>query len=72
MGDPDTKYARSRTRKRNYIAKTMLQERQFKKKIHMTEKDRERQRKWRLQEDPTGDYEQLDDWLGGQNGSKEA
>lgn len=65
MGDPDTKRARSTSRKRNFIAKRMLEDKQFKKKIHMTAKDREKQRKWRLQEDPEGDYESVDDWLSG-------
>jgi ribosomal protein RSM22 (predicted rRNA methylase) len=43
----------------------MLEDKQFKKKIHMTAKDREKQRKWRLQEDPDGDYENLDTFLTG-------
>lgn len=63
MGDPDTKRARSTTRKRNFVAKKLREDPQFKKKIHMNEKDRERQRKWRLKEDPEGDYEDLDNWL---------
>jgi hypothetical protein len=37
----------------------------FKKKIHMSKKDREKQRQWRLKEDPDGDYDNLDEWLGG-------
>lgn len=65
MGDPETKKARSNSRKRNFIAKRMLEDKQFKKKIHMTAKDREKQRKWRLQEDPDGDYENLDTFLTG-------
>jgi len=33
------------------------------KKIHDNKKDREKQRKWRLKNDPDGDYDNLDDWL---------
>ena len=65
MGDPDTRYTRSKVRKRNFIAKKLREDNQFKKKIHMSKKDREKQRKWRLQEDPDGDYENLDTFLTG-------
>lgn len=65
MGDPEVKAKRSQVRKRNFLAKKMLESKQFKKKIHMSKKDREKQRQWRLREDPDGDYENLDDWLSG-------
>jgi hypothetical protein len=63
MGDPETKVKRSAKRKRNYIAKEMLESRGMKKKIHISDKDRDKQRKWRLKNDPEADYENLDDWL---------
>lgn len=65
MGDPDTRYTRSKVRKRNFIAKKLREDPMFKKKIHMSKKDREKQRQWRLKEDPDGDYDNLDEWLGG-------
>lgn len=65
MGDPDTKRARSTTRKRNFIAKKLREDRQFRKKVHMSEKDREKQRQWRLENDPEGDYENVDSFLMG-------
>lgn len=46
MTDPDTKYRHSKRRKRNYIAKKMLSENQFKKKIHLDEKTKKKQEKW--------------------------
>ena len=61
MGDPETKAKRSAARKRNYIAKKMLETKT--EKTHMSIKDREKQRKWRLEQDPDGDYEALDEWL---------
>jgi septation ring formation regulator EzrA len=63
MGDPDIKAKRSATRKRNIIAKQMWEETGRVKKVHMSAKDREKQRKWRLKNDPEGDYENLDEWL---------
>ena len=63
MGDPDTKAKRSTSRKRNFIAKKLRESNQFKKKIHMSEKDREAQRKWRLKNGPEGDYESVDDFI---------
>lgn len=65
MGDPEVKAKRSKVRKRNFIAKKMLESKQFKKKIHMNKKDREKQREWRLKNDPDSDYDNLDDWLSG-------
>lgn len=61
MGDPETKAKRSFSRKRDFIAKKMFEEKR--PKIHMSEKDREKQRKWRLKSDPEGDYENLDDFI---------
>jgi hypothetical protein len=61
MGDPELKAKRSAARKRNFIAKRMLEEK--KPKVHISEKDREKQRKWRREHDPELDYENLDDWL---------
>jgi hypothetical protein len=46
MTDPDTKYRHSKRRKRNYIAKKMLSDAQFKKKIHLDEKTKKKQEKW--------------------------
>ena len=63
MGDPDTRYTRSKVRKRNFVAKKLREDPAFKKKIHMSKKDREKQRQWRLKEDPESDYESVDDWL---------
>ena len=65
MGDPDTRYTRSKVRKRNFVAKKLREDPAFKKKIHMNKKDREKQREWRLREDPDGDYTSVDDWLSG-------
>lgn len=61
MGDPDIKVKRSASRKRNFTAKKMLET--MPKRIHMSAKDREKQRQWRLKNDPDGDYTELDDWL---------
>ncbi len=61
MGDPEVKSKRSASRKRNYIAKKMFEEKQ--PKVHMSAKDREKQRKWRLSQDTSGDYDNLDEWL---------
>jgi hypothetical protein len=33
------------------------------KKVHDNKKDREKQRKWRMKDDPENDYDNLDDWL---------
>ena len=33
------------------------------KKVHLSKKDREKQRVWRIKDDPTGDYEAVDDFL---------
>lgn len=63
MGDPETKAKRSASRKRNMIAKQMWEAKGATKKVHTSAKDREKQRKWRLKDDPTGDYDNLDDWL---------
>ncbi len=65
MGDPDTRYTRSKVRKRNFVAKKLREDPAFKKKIHIFKKDREKQCQWRLKEDPEGDYESVDDWLSG-------
>lgn len=65
MGDPDTRYTRSKVRKRNFIAKKLREGPEFKKKIHMSKKDREKQRQWRLTQDPEGDYDNVDDFLMG-------
>lgn len=61
MGDPETRVKRSQARKRNFIAKKMRET--MSKKIHIPKKDREAQRKWRLEKDPDGDYTNIDDWL---------
>jgi len=58
-----TKAWHSLKRKRNFIAKKMLETTNQIKKIHDNKKDREKQRKWRLKNDPDGDYDNLDDWL---------
>ena len=63
MGDIEAKKYVSSKRKRNMVAKALLSDSRFKKKIHLPEKERERQRKWRLKTDPEGNYEELDDWL---------
>lgn len=63
MGDPEVKAKRSASRKRNFIAKKMLETTTMGKRIHKSAKDREKQRQWRLQHDPSGNYEELDDWL---------
>ena len=63
MSEPEVKAKRSQTRKRNYIAKKMLETTTMGKRIHRSAKDREKQRQWRLKNDPDGDYTELDDWL---------
>jgi hypothetical protein len=61
MGDPELRVKRSYKRKRNFVAKKMLET--TVEKTHISPKDREKQRKWRLKNDPDGDYEALDEWL---------
>jgi hypothetical protein len=61
MGDPELRAKRSYTRKRNYIAKKMIETKT--EKTHMSQKDIEKQRKWRLKNDPEGDYDALDEFL---------
>lgn len=63
MTSQSTKAWHSLKRKRNFIAKKMLETTNQIKKIHDNKKDREKQRKWRLKNDPDGDYDNLDDWL---------
>lgn len=63
MGDPETKVKRSTQRKRNMIAKKMWEAKGGVRKVHLSAKDREKQRKWRMKDDPEGDYDTLDDWL---------
>jgi hypothetical protein len=63
MGDPETKAKHSASRRRNFIVKKLHEINQFSKKIHMSKKDREKQRQWRLENDIDGDYESVDDWL---------
>lgn len=63
MGDPETRAARSSSRKRNYLAKVMFEKTRNIKKVHDSDKDREKQRKWRAYNDPDSDYENLDDWM---------
>ena len=63
MGDPEAKAKHSQRRKRNVLAKQMWETTKSIKKVHDSEKDREKQRKWRLKNDPEGDYENLDDWI---------
>jgi hypothetical protein len=46
MGDPDTKRKASRKRQRNFLAKKVLSERQFSKRIHEDEKKKQKERKW--------------------------
>lgn len=71
MGNPNTKARVSQKRKRNFIAKELVLNRQYRKKIHVSEKDREKQRQWRLREDPESDYNSLDDFLmGSTNGTE--
>lgn len=72
MGDPDLKAKRSYKRKRNILAKEMWEKTKSIKKVHTSEKDREKQRKWRLEQDRDGDYDNLDDFLlRGRNNAKE-
>ena len=47
----------------NFIAKKLRTDEAFRKKIHVSKKDRDKQRKWRLKTDPTGDYENVDDFI---------
>jgi ribosomal 50S subunit-associated protein YjgA (DUF615 family) len=61
VGNQRTKVKVSRKRQRNFIVKKMRET--AIPKIHLSAKDREKQKKWRFQSDPSGDYEQLDDWL---------
>lgn len=63
MGDPEVKAKRSASRKRNYVAKKMWEETKDIRRIHQSEKDKTKQRKWRYDNDPDGDYDNLDDWL---------
>lgn len=71
MGDPDLRSKRSYSRKRNIIAKEMWEKTRAVKKVHMSAKDREKQRKWRLEQDSSGDYNNLDDFLlRGDNGKE--
>ena len=46
MTDPETKYKHSKRRKRNFIAKKLYQDKQFRNKIHLDSKTKEKQEKW--------------------------
>lgn len=46
MTDPDTKYRHSKRRKRNFIAKKLHQDGQFRHKIHLDTKLKNKQEKW--------------------------
>lgn len=63
MSSPSTKAWHSLKRKRNVLAKKMYLDSMQVKKVHDNKKDREKQRKWRMKDDPENDYENLDDWL---------
>jgi hypothetical protein len=69
MTDPDTRRKVSTKRRRNYIAKVMRET--MPKKIYKSVKDREAQRKYRIERDPDSDYEELDNWLLKELGYKE-
>lgn len=57
MTDPETKRKKSKRRMRNFIAKSLLQEPRFRKKIHEDEKLKQKERKWVYdEEDREGDY----------------
>lgn len=63
MGDPDTKAKHSSKRKRNHLAKELWENKVYRKKVHISEKDRDKQRQWRLKNDPEGDYDNVDDFI---------
>ena len=46
MGDPEDKQKVSRKRQRNFLAKK-LREGQFRKKVHVDTKQKEKERKWK-------------------------
>lgn len=54
MTDPDTKRLKSKRRMRNFIAKKVVSEAQFRKKIHEDEKANEKRKKYVYKEE---DYE---------------
>ena len=57
MTDPETKRKKSKRRVRNFIAKSLLQEPRFRKKIHEDEKLKQKERKWVYdEEEREGDY----------------
>ena len=57
MTDPETKRKKSKRRMRNFIAKSLLQEPRFRKKIHEDEKLKQKERKWVYdEEEREGDY----------------
>ena len=65
MNNPNVKAVVSEKRKRNFLVKKMRESGMFKKKIHDSEKDRDKQRKWRVDNEAVDaeHYEQLDDFL---------
>ena len=65
MNNHNTKAIVSEKRKRNFLVKKMRETGMFKKKIHDSEKDREKQRKWRVDQEAQDaeHYEELDDFL---------
>lgn len=65
MGDPEVRAKRSTSRKRNYLAKVMFERTRSIKKVHDSDKDKQKQKNWRLEDDPDGDYDNLDNWLMG-------
>lgn len=46
MGDPELKQKHSRKRQRNFLAKKLREAGQFKKKVHIDAKQKQKERKW--------------------------
>ena len=55
MSDPDSKRRRSKHRQRNFIAKKMLEDSRYKRKIHLDVKAKRKENKFKF---PEEDYEE--------------
>lgn len=55
MGVPEVKQKHSRKRQRNFIAKKLRETKQFSKKVHIDEKQKQKERKWKYDEEEACD-----------------
>ena len=55
MGDPEVKQKHSRKRQRNFLAKKLREAGQFRKKVHIDAKQKEKEGKWKYDEQEEDD-----------------